>query len=122
MRIIGQVNAALTLGDPARVLAALSSLCQSLRSHIALEAKGIYPGLACAADASGDFKMLETAYDFSNNMQRIIESLQGFLSRHETTFHLERFNVCWDTLSEVLIRRIEAEEQTLYLLSLERGS
>jgi regulator of sigma D len=116
VRIIGQVNAALTFGDQARVLAALSSLCQSLRSHTALEAQRLYPGLACAADTSGDFKMLETAYDFSNNMKRITESLQDFLSRHETSFHLERFHTCWNTLSEVLVRRIEAEDQTIYLL------
>ena len=54
--------------------------------------------------------------EIANAMQRITEALRNFVSRHETDFHLERFRAGWRTLSDVLARRIESEERTLYPL------
>ena len=60
--------------------------------------------------------MLETAKVFAGNMQRITDSLRDFLTRHETSFHLDRFKAGWRTLKIVLATRIESEEKTLYPL------
>jgi regulator of sigma D len=116
VRLVGQMNAALESGEEAAVCSVLSSLSQALRAHLALEDREIYPGLIRAAEASGDAKMLETAKIFASNMQRITESLQDFLSRHQAEFHLDRFRTGWGTLSGVLAKRIESEETTLYPL------
>lgn len=116
VQLVGQMNAALERGEEAAVCSVLSSLSQSLRAHLALEDREIYPGLIRAAEASGDAKMLETARLFASNMQRITESLQDFLSRHQAEFHLDRFRTGWGTLSGVLAKRIESEETTLYPL------
>ena len=116
VRLVGQMNAALERGEEAAVCSVLSSLSQALRTHLALEDREIYPGLIRAAEASGDARMLETAKTFASNMQRITESLQEFLSRHQAEFHLERFRTGWGTLSGVLAKRIQAEETTLYPL------
>lgn len=53
---------------------------------------------------------------FAANMQRISKMLQDFLSRHDAGFDLEQFRADWSSLSTVLVRRIEAEERTLYPL------
>lgn len=116
MWLIGQVGVALELGEKEGVLTALSSLCQALQAHVALEDQRLYPSLACAAETSEDSSMLETAYLFSSNMHRIIESLRDLLSRHQASFHMEQFRTYWNTLGPVLIRRLEAEERTLYPL------
>ena len=116
VRLVGEMNAALERGEEAAVCSVLSSLSQALRVHLALEDREIYPGLIRAAEASGDARMLETAKTFASNMQRITESLQEFLARHQAEFHLERFRTGWGTLSGVLAKRIESEETTLYPL------
>jgi hemerythrin-like domain-containing protein len=116
VRLVGQMNAALERGEEGAVCQVLTSLSLALRTHLALEDREVYPGLIRAAEASGDAKMLETAKLFASNMQRITDSLQDFLSRHQAEFHLERFRTGWATLSGVLAKRIESEETTLYPL------
>ncbi len=116
VRLVEQMNAVLERGEEGAVCKVLSSLSQALRTHLALEDREVYPGLIRAAEASGDAKMLETARLFASNMQRITDSLQDFLSRHQAEFHLERFRTGWNTLSGVLAKRIESEETTLYPL------
>jgi hemerythrin len=116
VRLVGEMNAVLERGEEAAVCKVLTSLSQALRIHLALEDREVYPGLVRAAEVSGDAKMLETAKVFASNMQRITESLQEFLSRHQAEFHLDRFRTGWSTLSGVLAKRIESEETTLYPL------
>jgi hypothetical protein len=116
VRLAGQLDVMLERGDEAGAHGLLSSLGQLLRDHMALEDREIYPGLIRAAQESGDERMLETAKMFANNMQRITDSLRDFLARHETSFHLDRFQAGWRTLSIVLATRIESEEKTLYPL------
>jgi hemerythrin-like domain-containing protein len=122
VRLVQQMDAALEREDEAGARAVLASLGQALRTHLALEDQEIYPGLIRAAEVSNDEKMLESARLFANNMMRITEALQDFVSRHETDFHLERFRAGWRTLSDVLARRIESEEKTLYPLYEQRVS
>ncbi|MFL5349310.1 MAG: hemerythrin domain-containing protein [Hyalangium sp.] len=116
VRLSKHMDATLERGDEAGARAALSSLSQALREHLKLEDQEIYPGLIRAAQEAGDEKMLETARLFASNMQRITDSLRDFMSRHEASFHLERFQKGWRTLSGVLSARIESEEKTLYPL------
>ena len=68
MQLIRQVDGALELPEAAGVLTALSSLCQALRAHVALEDQKLYPELACTAETREGAKMLETAYRFFSNM------------------------------------------------------
>jgi hypothetical protein len=119
-RLAGQMDIMLERGDEAGARGVLSSLGQVLRAHLALEDKEIYPGLIRAAQESKDDRMLETAKVFASNMQRITDSLRDFLTRHETSFHLDRFQAGWRTLSIVLATRIESEEKTLYPLYAQR--
>jgi|GEM_PF-2137982 len=115
-QLIRQLDVAVERGEQAGMLATLSQLSQTLQIHMELEHRKLYPAVACAAEARGDEKMLETAYLFFNNMHRITDALQDFMFRHEADFHLERFRTCWRTFSSVLTRRIEAEERMLYPL------
>ncbi len=115
-RLVEEMNAALERGEGAAVCSVLKSLSKALLAHLKLEDQEIYPGLVRAAEASGDAKMLETAKTFASNMQRITESMQDFLTRHQTELHLDRFRTGWSTLRGVLAKRIESEETTLYPL------
>lgn len=116
VRLVGQMDVMLGRGDEAGAREVLSSLGNVLRAHLALEDQEIYPGLIRAAEESRDDRMLETAKVFANNMQRITESLRDFFARHEASFHLDRFQTAWRTLSSVISARIESEEKTLYPL------
>jgi iron-sulfur cluster repair protein YtfE (RIC family) len=114
LQYIQQLGVLLVRGDEAGARAALSALILALRAHVSLEDRTLYPRLAQAAESRGEEKMLETAYHLSSNMHRIIESLQDFLSRHEASFHLERFRAGWSRLSAEFVERIESEEHILY--------
>ncbi|WP_224248406.1 hemerythrin domain-containing protein [Hyalangium gracile] len=116
IRLAGQMDDMLARGDEAGARGVLASLSQVLRAHLSLEDQEIYPGLIRAAQVSQDERMLETARTFASNMQRITESLRDFVSRHEASFHLERFRAGWGALSTVLASRIASEEKTLYPL------
>ena len=116
IRLAGEMDVMLERGDEAGARGVLSSLAQVLRTHLTLEDHEIYPGLIRAAQESKDERMLETAKMFANNMQRITESLRDFVARHEASFHLDRFQAGWRTLSTVLATRIASEEKTLYPL------
>jgi hemerythrin-like domain-containing protein len=114
---IRQMDVLLARGDETGARAVISTLSAALRTHLALEDQHIYPALTRAAEVRQSEWMQELAKLFAANMQRITTMLQDFLSRqHEASFHLEQFRADWSCLSAVLVRRIEAEERTLYPL------
>ena len=116
LRLIKQIDATVEHGEESEMLAALSSLAEPLLDHVALEDQELYFDLGCAAESSGDDTMLETVFRFFSDKQRIVESLKRLMSQHKADFHLERFQLRWNTLSAVLTRHIESEERTLYPL------
>lgn len=101
--------------SPARIV--LSGLAGKLKVHLAMEDKSLYPQFM----QSGDENTQRTAEEFQSEMGGLAQAFNSYVSAWPSSLAIQENSVPFieqtKQIYEVLTKRIEREESTLYPLA-----
>lgn len=112
-KMVGSLNQAFARADAAAATKELEAFKTLLVGHLELEDVKLYPELRRAG--AGNAQMLSTVDRFSTSMDKIGETLRGFLGRAEAKgAKVIDLSAEWKGVALALTARITAEEGSLY--------